>query len=100
MSQAGKQRAGHHHGAPECRTHPHKLSALNEINIELSRLEGVLPFRLATNLDSHHLKKRDQVLNVKDFRDIGHLDFLCCKKDGANDLKSLVLSSLRNYGTT
>ena len=76
MSQTGQERSCHHHGTSQSGAHPDELRALDEIHIQFLSFEEIFPFRFTYNLDSHHLEKRDKVLDIKDFRHIGHLDLL------------------------
>lgn len=95
LAEAGEHRTREHDRTPERRAFADKFSTPHIVAVDAVRLEAVLAFLVAGNLDAHLFKKADQILDIQNLWNIGHPYRFIGQQDGAQDLQRLVLGALR-----
>ena len=98
-AETGEERSYDHHGATELGTLRHKVSAHHIFGIDLVSLECVYALLVAGDLDAHSLEEDDQVLDVKNLRNVGDRHLLIGQEHRADYLQGLVLGTLRPDGS-
>ena len=97
LAEAGKQRSGNQHRAPELSTAFDKFARTGVFGLDSCRAEAVLPLAQAHHLNAQTLNQGNQLADIPDFGDIADCNRIFCQKSGADDLQGLVLGALRNY---
>ena len=99
-SETSQERSYHHHRPTQLGTFADKICTGYIIRIDIIRLECIYTLLVTGDLDSHTLKKENQITYIQDFRNIGNLYGFSCQEHRADHLQGLILCALRPYRAT
>ena len=94
-SETGQEWSDHHNGATQFGTARNKIHTHYIVSIDLVGLEGIDALLATGHLDTHALKKKNQILHIQDLRNVGNSHLLLSQKHSADNLQRLILCSLR-----